>query len=146
MRKLRLWFKLLTRRFIQYMGFCKECGVSVRDFHAPDDVWDRVRPLIKHGDVLCYQCFCDKCEQAGLFPVWKLEYLDDSEIYGEEDACYLCGNEDHLCSCHEIEEISDGDTCKTCGFVFKNLSCGCCEGCWEVECICVLDEHGAPIF
>ena len=53
-------------------SYCKECGRSVHDFIAPDEVWDKIKPLIKHGNVLCYDCFCNKCNIIGVTPVWYL--------------------------------------------------------------------------
>jgi len=29
--------------------------------------------LIQYGDVLCYDCFCEKCGMLGLPTVWQLE-------------------------------------------------------------------------
>jgi hypothetical protein len=55
----RVWIKLLLRRFFLLPSFCRRCGRKVRDFVADDAAWERVRPLIKHGNTLCYDCFCD---------------------------------------------------------------------------------------
>lgn len=71
-RFLRLWYKLLTKRLWLRDNFCKRCGVDIRDFIAPDDMWARVEPYIKHGDTLCYQCFRDICEETGLWVTWHL--------------------------------------------------------------------------
>jgi hypothetical protein len=57
-------------------SFCKQCGRDVRDFIAPDEIWELISSKIKNGNVLCYECFCDKCEEIGLLPVWKLEKID----------------------------------------------------------------------
>ena len=54
-------------------SFCRECGHDVRDFVAPDDVWHKVAKHIKRGNTLCYNCFCDKCNEIGLPNVWILE-------------------------------------------------------------------------
>jgi hypothetical protein len=60
-------------------SFCKQCGRDVRDFIAPDEVWELISSKIKNGNVLCYECFCDKCEEVGLLSVWKLEKIDQRE-------------------------------------------------------------------
>ncbi|MCK5614860.1 hypothetical protein KAR91_74045 [Candidatus Pacearchaeota archaeon] len=69
--------KLLYRRYFTIQGFCKECGRTVHDFVAPDDVWEKVEPHIKHGYILCYDCFCEKCKKLGLPTVWKLQELGE---------------------------------------------------------------------
>ena len=70
--RVRVWWKLFLRRFMLVDSFCKRCGVDVRDFHAPDNVWEKIEPHIKHGNVLCYQCFCDVCAEVGLEAMWYL--------------------------------------------------------------------------
>src|SRR5690606_9541792 len=72
MRPIRLYTKLVLRRFWLIPSFCKKCGRDVRDFVVPDPVWEKVEALIPHGSVLCYECFCDVCEEAGLPSVWEL--------------------------------------------------------------------------
>jgi hypothetical protein len=54
---IKLFLKLITRRFICLESFCKECGRTVYDFQVPDDIWLQIEPLIEHGHVLCYDCF-----------------------------------------------------------------------------------------
>ena len=56
---MRLLAKLMLRRFFLLPSFCKRCGRRVRDFEADDATWARVRPFIRHGGTLCYDCFCD---------------------------------------------------------------------------------------
>lgn len=34
-----------------------------------DEIWNK----IQFDDVLCYDCFCDKCREVGIFTVWKLK-------------------------------------------------------------------------
>ena len=46
--------------------------MDVRDFHAPDDIWALVEPYIKHGNVLCYNCFTDLCLELKLVSFWDL--------------------------------------------------------------------------
>ena len=70
--RVRVVWKLLLRRFIVVDSFCKLCGVDVRDFAAPDDVWKQINPQIKHGHVVCYNCFCDLCAEVGLTTMWCL--------------------------------------------------------------------------
>ena len=57
---------------LQTKSFCKHCGKDVHDFSAPDDIWDKIEPTIKHGNVLCYDCFCEYCGKLGLPTTWKL--------------------------------------------------------------------------
>lgn len=83
-RWLRVHYKLFKRKFACGCidSFCKECGIDVRDFDAPDDVWEKVDPHIKHGHVLCYNCFCDYCNKLKLLKgnnvgCWKLTYLEE---------------------------------------------------------------------
>lgn len=74
--KLLVLLKLLYRKFFTIQSFCKECGRTVHDFVAPDEVWERVDWYIKYGHILCYDCFCKKCKIIGLPTVWKLQELD----------------------------------------------------------------------
>jgi len=70
--RLRLYLKLLLRRFMLLDAFCKHCGRTVHDFRAPDAVWLKVALSIRHGNVLCYDCFCEACIAAGLPGTWTL--------------------------------------------------------------------------
>ena len=56
-------------------SFCKGCGRDVHDFQAPEDAWAAVEPLVKHGSVLCYDCFCDLCKRVDYPTVWRLETI-----------------------------------------------------------------------
>jgi len=48
------------------------CGRDVHDFVAPDEIWEKV--TAETGmNVLCYDCFCDICQELGLPSVWWLE-------------------------------------------------------------------------
>jgi len=75
--RLFYWFrvhvKLFLRRFVLLNSFCKHCGRRVHDFLVSDDVWRRIEPSIRVGNVLCYDCFCETCVNAGLPSVWRLE-------------------------------------------------------------------------
>lgn len=73
-RPVCLWLQAHTTLMDSY---CKECGRNVHDFVAPDEVWEKVEPLIKHGTVLCYDCFCEKCKAISVFPVWRLVPLEE---------------------------------------------------------------------
>lgn len=73
--RLRVFYKSIKRKFLLIPSFCKECGRDNADFVVPDEVWEQVKPHIKYGHVLCYDCFCRKCEELGLPPVWKLKEL-----------------------------------------------------------------------
>lgn len=75
---LRVHWKLWLRRHFTIASFCKECGRDVRDFDAPYEAWARIAPLIKLGTVLCYECFCDACEAAGVYygGCWRLVALN----------------------------------------------------------------------
>ncbi len=71
---LRVRVKLILRRFVLLDSFCKHCGRRVHDFAAPDDVWLKVQPSIRLGNVLCYDCFCEACLKVGLPGVWRLKH------------------------------------------------------------------------
>lgn len=73
----KVYFKLIWRKFFSIPSFCKCCGREVHDFIVPDEVWNRISPLIKRGNVVCYDCFCDLCKDVGLPTVW---YLQRKEI------------------------------------------------------------------
>ena len=79
----RVLCKLFLRRVRPIPSFCKHCGRDVHDFIAPDEVWEQVEPHIRHGYTLCYECFCDLCEQLGLPSVWGLVVLERKEVRDE---------------------------------------------------------------
>ena len=72
---IRVLFKKFLGRVLPYgiESFCKCCGRKVHDFHAPDEIWEKVEPHIRFGHVLCYDCFCEICRKLGLPATWKLE-------------------------------------------------------------------------
>ena len=72
MKYLTVWTKLLWRKFLPIDSFCKECGRTVQDFHAPQEIWDEVERAIRYGYVLCYDCFCKKCRKMGLPSIYSL--------------------------------------------------------------------------
>ena len=47
---------------------CEDCGRNVHDWTAPDDVWlSVVGP--REGIVLCYDCFCNRGDELGIW--WR---------------------------------------------------------------------------
>lgn len=75
MVKIRLFIKLFLKKHFDLNSFCKKCGRTVHDFDAPNDVWKKIEPFIKHGNVLCYDYFCEMCKQNNLPSVWKLNKI-----------------------------------------------------------------------
>ncbi len=73
MRKLIVLIKLVLCKFLDLESFCKECGRKVHDFSVDDKIWNKIEPHIKYGNVLCYDCFCEKCKKLMLPQVWKLK-------------------------------------------------------------------------
>ena len=70
---IRVFYKLLKRKYFVTNSFCKECGRDVHDFSVADKIWNKVDKTIKRGHVLCYDCFCEKCKTLGLPTVWVLK-------------------------------------------------------------------------
>lgn len=85
---LRVLAKLIARRIIPVASFCRSCGRDVRDFSAPDEVWERIRHLIPfRGNTLCYECFVDLTRRAGLrLSNWRLVPFPDEAGRLEEFA------------------------------------------------------------
>lgn len=84
----RVHLKLFRRRFSHWFpidSFCKHCGRDVRDFDAPDDVWEQIEPHIRHGYTLCYDCFCNYCGKLGLPTVWKLSDMRATHILAAQE-------------------------------------------------------------
>jgi hypothetical protein len=73
MGQLKVLYKLMKKKFMIVPSFCKDCGIDVKDFIVPDEIWKQIEPTIKLGNVLCYQCFCKHCENIGLPIVWELK-------------------------------------------------------------------------
>lgn len=69
---IRLLLKLLARRFFRLSSFCKRCGKTVHDFSAPEEIWRVIEKDIKHGHVLCYDCFCELCAVNNLPCVFEV--------------------------------------------------------------------------
>lgn len=62
------WF--CTQFFYTYLMIeectrCEDCGRNVHDFHVSDNLWNKVS---KENQVLCYDCFCDRCDRKGIRP------------------------------------------------------------------------------
>lgn len=74
---LRVSYKLFKRRYFTIDSFCKECGRDVHDFSVPDDIWKLIDKTIKHGHILCYDCFCEKCKVLNLPTVWELKEISE---------------------------------------------------------------------
>ena len=74
---IRLYYKLFVTRVLGFHveSYCKHCGRIVHDYSAPDEIWEKVEPHIKHGHILCYDCFCEVCYRLGLPCVWQLEMM-----------------------------------------------------------------------
>lgn len=68
---LRVLYKSLLRRVRCIPAYCRDCGRDVHDYQAPAEVWLQVWG--NAGGVLCYDCFCERCADAGLPAVWRLE-------------------------------------------------------------------------
>ena len=68
----RVHYKLIKRKFKLIDSFCRCCGKDVHDFVVEDNIWNRIESHIKHGNTLCYDCFCEYCKKVGLPVVWKL--------------------------------------------------------------------------
>lgn len=62
MRKFRVWFKGVLKRFIIIPGYCKKCGANMRDFRVDPEIWFMVESETKYMD-LCFNCFYDVCSQ-----------------------------------------------------------------------------------
>lgn len=69
---LRVTYKQIKKRSKLINSFCKQCGRDNHDFVVDNETWNLVAPLIRNGSVLCYDCFVEKCDEAGLPVVWNL--------------------------------------------------------------------------
>ena len=83
-KTIRVYWKLLKRRFLLIPSFCKHCGRDVHDFSVPDKVWQLVDLRIRHGHTLCYDCFCEVCQQIGLPVIWRLVKVSSAWPFEEE--------------------------------------------------------------
>jgi hypothetical protein len=62
--------------------WCRVCGRSVHDFHAPDELWGLVALEIPfrpkewgdstEGGILCYDCFCELIRSKGHIGCFRL--------------------------------------------------------------------------
>ena len=76
---IKLLSKLLVSRFFLLPSFCKRCGRTVHDFSAPDEIWVAIEKDIEHGNVLCYDCFCELCAINDLPCVYELHPISSKE-------------------------------------------------------------------
>lgn len=79
MDSIRILLKLLIRRFFLLPSFCKRCGRTVHDFSAPEEIWRVIEKDIKHGSVLCYDCFCELCAINDLPCVYALYPISNKD-------------------------------------------------------------------
>lgn len=70
----KVFVKLILRRIVCIPSFCRVCGIDVRDYIAPEGVWEIIRNDIPNGNTLCYNCFCDLCQKHNINygEAWKL--------------------------------------------------------------------------
>lgn len=101
LHKIRLHTKLMVKntgliKFIPLMGFCKECGVSVRDFSVPSYIWSEISNNITHGDILCFHCFTDVCKANNYESIFILSPNNDirriREIANNLEVMVMAGN------------------------------------------------------
>jgi len=77
--------KFIRRIAIKYRincdSYCKRCGISVRDFHVDNHLWEEFnkRKKIK-GNVFCYNCFHDMCIIYDIEPPACLKYDKQDRI------------------------------------------------------------------
>jgi hypothetical protein len=69
--RFRIAWKRLVSRWRMIPSYCRGCGCDVRDFVAPYWAWSAAA---RGDEILCYNCFADRCGQLGLDPVWRLRY------------------------------------------------------------------------
>jgi len=74
---LRIYIKFFKRDVLHFStdSFCRRCGIDVRDFSVTNAIWDKVRPYIKYGNTLCYNCFSDIWYQIGYNNIWELKKM-----------------------------------------------------------------------
>ena len=77
-RHIKVSFKLWKSKHRLIPNFCKHCGIDIRDYITPDEVWKIIDPHIRNGHALCYQCFVDLCIELGINSIWKLSPLEES--------------------------------------------------------------------
>lgn len=70
------WFRVMVKLTLSkdhlINSFCKNCGRDIHDFIVTDETWEKISPMIRFGNSLCYDCFCEACGKAGLLTVWQL--------------------------------------------------------------------------
>lgn len=57
--------------------FCKKCGKKhAFDFEVRDEVGALIELDIKHGNILCYDCFCELIMKKTKYSYFKLEGIE----------------------------------------------------------------------
>ena len=77
---IKLYIKLILRKIFTINQFCKICGKTCRSFYVEDSIWDEIECCIRHGNILCYDCFCDIGECIGLPATWRLIAMNDIKL------------------------------------------------------------------
>jgi len=67
--------KFLHPEWMQGCAKCRDCGRTVHDFIAPDDLWLEAWGSL--SGILCYDCFCERLTQRGLYSVFELKEQED---------------------------------------------------------------------
>jgi len=62
---------------VERPAVCKVCGVGIRDFLVTVDVWEVV--IGAESKTVCYNCFCDACDVAGVDSMWELRSLGEDD-------------------------------------------------------------------
>jgi len=67
--------KFLYPKWMDGCAKCRDCGRTVHDFIAPDDLW--VEAWGDKGGILCYDCFCERLAQKGNYSVFELKLQEN---------------------------------------------------------------------
>jgi len=76
--KTRVLLKRLLSQIRCIPSYCRDCGLTVCDFHAPDRVWRMIYP--DGNGVLCYNCFARRLQRLGHVGVFRLIELDQDRF------------------------------------------------------------------
>jgi len=71
--------EFLHPEWMRGCALCKDCGRTVHDFVAPDDLW--IEAWGSGGGTLCYDCFCERLIQKGFYAVFELKLQDNMKKY-----------------------------------------------------------------
>ena len=66
---------VLHPKWMKGCAKCEDCGRTVHDFIAPDDLW--IEAYGGPNGILCYDCFCERLAQKGLYSVFELREQAD---------------------------------------------------------------------